>query len=375
MTEADQIVKRILDYLEPRLDPDHVERAAARHRAALSYEETDRLPLVCYLPYEGTAFEPYLYSEAFADPAKLMVNELLSGFTSIYHAVDLKDDTPYCLRPNLGVTMIASMLGAQIRVMDDQPPWVLPFEDLAVVQKIVDAPPPDMSSGLVPRAIEQYAYFREALADYPNCRAAFQLTLPDLQGPFDIAELLWGSSIFLAFYDNPALLSGFLTRITDTIIAAYHRFSAEVRENIGAGFEYQHAVGVKGKILLRGDTVIMLSPEHYRDMVLPHDERIAQELGSVAIHFCGNGQHQIDNMLAIQNLGSLDFGQSWMMDVDSIYAGAAARKVALVRVALPPDQLIAAQVSRRFPTGVILVYEAESVAEAKQVWQRYIDGA
>jgi hypothetical protein len=372
MTKADDVLHRLLDYLEPRIDPNHAAQVTARHRAALSFEEVDRPPLVCYLPYEGKDFKPYPLSEIFDDPAKMMVNELLVGFTSIYHAVDLKDDAPYCLRPNLGVTIVASMLGARIRVMEEQPPWVLPLEDTAAIRRIVDDPLPDSSAGLAPRVLEQYDVYRQVLANYPNCKAAFQLTLPDLQGPFDIAELLWGPEAFMAFYTEPDLLSALLERITATILLAHRRFSDEVSEKIGPGFHFQHGTAVKGQILLRSDTTIMISPTHYQEFILPHDGRIGQALGGVAVHFCGNGQHQLENMLATPNLGSLDFGQPWMMDIGEIYAEASARKIGLTRVTVSEDQLTAEKVSRRFPTGVNLVYYPENLAEARQVWKRYI---
>jgi hypothetical protein len=373
--KSEDVVRHLLDFLEPRIDLEHVAAVAARHHKALNYEKIDRLPLVCYLPYEGQDFEPYSFAEIFVDPAKMMVNELLVGFTSIFHAVDLKDDSPYCLRPNLGVTMVASMLGADIRIMEDQPPWVIPIEDINELREIVDAPLPDRSAGLVPRALEQYDYYRETLRDYPRCQAAFQLTLPDLQGPFDILELLWGPDAFMAFYDDPELLTALLQKITDTILLAHDCFGGQVKENIGDGFQYQHATAVKGEILLRSDTTIMISPSLYQEFILPHDSRIGQALGSVAVHFCGNGQHQLANMLETTNLGSLDFGQSWMMDVDDMYAAASAQKAGLTRVTVPNEQLTARQASDRFPTGVNLVYYPKDLADAQQTWQSYAGNA
>ena len=91
----------------------------------------------------------------------------------------------------------------------------------------------------------------------------FQLTLPDLQGPFDITELLWGPDAFMAFYSEPDLLVALLEKITATILVAYRRFNEEVKENIGPGFQYQHGTAVRGKVLLRSDTTIMISPEHH----------------------------------------------------------------------------------------------------------------
>jgi hypothetical protein len=116
----------------------------------------------------------------------------------------------------------------------------------------------------------------------------------------------------------------------------------------------------------------MISPALYEKFVLPHDGLIGEALGNVAIHFCGNGPHQISTMLATPNLGSLDFGQPWMMDIDDIYAAAADRKVGLTRVTVPEDQRTAEKVSRRFPTGMNLVYYAKSVTDARRVWSRYI---
>lgn len=384
MTDAAIALRRLLDYLEPRIDLAHVEQVAARHRAALNYEAVDRLPLVCYLPYEGSEFTPFPYPEAFAEPAKMMVNELLVGFTSIYHAVDLRDDTPYCLRPNLGVTIVASMFGAELRLLDDDMPWVEPLAGgLDDIRDLVDAPLPDLHVGLLPRVLDQYAFFRAALVDYANCQAAFQLTLPDLQGPFSIAELLWGTDIYLAFFDYPDLLKALQSRITDLILVVYDRLKDEVRDNLDPGYQYQHATGVKGKLLVRDDSAINISPAQYHEFVQPYNARLAAELGEIGIHFCGDGQHQVDNMLSIPGLTCLDLGQPDMMDLDRLYSKASAAsaeadtsavadaRTSLVRVTVPEADLTAERVKQRFPTGVNLVYEAESVQQAHAVWKRY----
>lgn len=372
MAEAETTLRRLLDYLEPRIDLVHVEQVAARHRAALNYESIDLLPLVCYLPYEGDDFAPFPYPEAFDEPAKMMVNELLVGFTSIYHAVDLPDDAPYCLRPNLGVTIIASMFGAELRLLDDNMPWVKPLEGgLDDIRALVDAPLPELDAGLLPRVLDQYAFFREALVDYPNCRAGLQLTLPDLQGPFSIAELLWGTDIYLAFFDYPELLKAVQAKITDLMLVVYRRLKDEARDNIGPDYQYQHATGVRGKLLVRDDSAINVSADHYCAFLQPYNARLAAELGEIGIHFCGDGQHQTENMLSIAGLSCLDLGQPEMMDLDRLYSEASAQGVSLLRLTVPEAELTADRVRQRFPTGVNLVYEAESVAQAHDVWRRY----
>ena len=39
---------------------------------------------------------------------------------------------------------------------------------------------------------------------------------------------------------------------------------------------------------------------------------------------------------------------------------------------MPEDQLTAREAARRFPTGVNLVYYPENLADAGQVWRRYL---
>ena len=152
MNSPEDILPRLLDHFEEHLDLTHLERSRARHLAALSYEPADAPPLVCYLKHTGQGAPMHPYPAAFADPAKMMVNELLQGFTSPYLSLEVHDDAPYCLRPNLGTTIIASMFGAEIRLLEDNLPWVERIgEDR--IRQLVDEPLPDVRSGLGQRAV------------------------------------------------------------------------------------------------------------------------------------------------------------------------------------------------------------------------------
>jgi hypothetical protein len=371
MTSPDSMVRQILDHIEPRINMDHVREVRARHQAALEYQTLDIPPLVCNIPYAGAPFTPYPYPDAFADPAKMMVNELLLGFTSIYHAIDVPDDAPYTLRPNLGTVIIASMFGSHVRLVEDNMPWASALPGLDALRDALDAPLPDVHAGLGQRVADQYAYYHAALADYPACREAIEITFPDMQSPFDTAEMLWGSAIFPALYEEEGLVRGLLGKIAQQMLDFYRFCEPMIRESMHPSYHWQHASGIKGKLLLREDSTLLMSPRMYRDIVMPHDIVLARELRSIAIHFCGNGEHQLDNYLNIPGLHMLDLGQPEMMNMAAVYGKAAARRVALGRVTVPPDQLSARQVRELFPAGVIMTYRAESVADAQRAWQRY----
>lgn len=362
---------RLLDHFEERADPERAASIRARERAALLFEEVDFLPLACQAPVGNSPFTLWPYPEAFRDPAKMMFNELVRGFVSNYRALHRGDDTPLCIRANLGVGIVASMFGANVRLLENHMPWVEPLGDGARLDAIGEGPLPDVRAGLGSLAAEHYAFFRETLAGYPKCREAIHVTLPDLQGPFSVTELLGGSEIYVALKVEPERLAPVLAKVAAQVAAA-HRFLAPlVHDPLGEGFHHQHGVAVRGNLLIRNDSITMMSPATYREVVLSHDRRLAAEVGGAGVHFCGNGAHQVDALLSATELTSIDFGQSWMQDVDAIYAKAAPRRVPLLRLALPREDLIAKRVRERFPTGANLVLFAESDMEAWAAWAGY----
>ena len=375
MSQADDRVKRILDYLEARIDLEHTQKVAERHRASLDFQPVDHLPLVIYLPYESDMFDMYPYPEAFHDPAKMMVNELLrNNRSSIFHQVDFQDDAPLCLRPNIGCTLITSMLGAQVKVVDNAMPWVLPLDDKTALMAVADGPLPPFDDGLLPRVIEQYDYFHSMLEDYPNCQTAIQVVLPDLQGPFNNVEMLWGSSIYLAFYDDNdrALMLGLLSIVTDLTLAVYERLEREAPNNIGCDYQYQHTTAQKGRLMLRNDSSTNMSPLHYEEFIRPFDARIADAIGCIGIHSCGNVERLFAMWSSMRGVQCLDVGQPEKNDLDALYAIAAETHIPLTRLVLPAAELKADQLLARFPTGVSLFHGAETLAEAGRVWQAYI---
>ena len=376
MSSPEEMLPRLLADLEQRIDLERVSRVRTRHRAALAFEPLEVPVLICYTPYEGADFRPCSYPEAFNNPVGMMVNELLVGFTSVYHALDLPDDAPCCIRPNFGTGIIASMFGAEITLVGDNMPWARPVGGIETLRAIVESPLPHLGSGLGARVIEQYEFYHAVLADYPACREAIEITLPDLQSPFDTAELLWGSEILLAVNTQPDLVAALLDKIANQMLAFYRAIDGLVRDSLRRDAQYQHAVPVRGKILLRNDTAVLVGPQIYEDLIRPSDTRLARELDGIAIHFCGSGQHQIDSMLAIPGMQCFDFGQSYMMDVDAIYRESAPRCVPLARVSLPREELTVENVRRRFPRdGVVLTYQAQGVEDARETWERYVSVA
>ena len=362
----------LLTALEKRLDPAKDDSIEELHRKCLVYDAVPRPPLVMNYPVPPEAlFEPLPHGHIYRNPEYMLHNQLVSAFdASIAYRDEVSDDLSITIRPNFGTVLIASILGGRIEQVDDHWPWVRHFETDAEYFRIFEADVNSPSAGWIPRVVECYEYYHEILADYPTLRACTKIVMPDLQGPLDILEQLRGADLFTDFYTDPRLLEDGIDLAARALLSTY-RLLEPLTADRPAGFCHQHATMIAGNILLRNDSAVMISPEMYRDYVLPSDASLLEEIGGGGIHSCGRIEHDFDHFFSIPTLRCIDLGQPEMNDIDSLYRKAAARKVALIRIRVSEEEITSGSVRRRFPTGVSLVHAAESVDEAKRIMGAY----
>jgi hypothetical protein len=354
-------LQRLLDHLSKVLDVDRQARVEERFRIALDYRAVDRPPCVVYAPLPDDApFKPYPLGESLGDFEKMLFNELVCAFdTSITLRDRIDDDLPLTIRANFGTVLVASMFGARVEQVGDNPPWVRHDAEALSLEQVAATDPADFSRGWIPRVIETLEYYHEVLAKWPGLAELIHVVLPDLQGPFDNLELIGGSEVFLQMATEPDALDRALGNLAAAQVNLARSLAPRIKDG-PEGFCHQHAVGLRGNILLRNDSCIMVSAERYREQIAPHDEFVLRALGGGGIHSCGRFSHLVDEFLALPSLRSLDFGQAEMNDVDAIYRPASERKIALIRVAVDREELESGRAAERFPTGVVLIERRES---------------
>ena len=366
-------LRYLLEHLCRITDRDRLAENEARHCRALAWEPVDRLPLiVSHPPDTEGAFVPYPHREIFGDPEKMLFNELVSAFdTSIAHTHETSSDLPRTVRANFGTVLVASVFGADVRQVGDNPPWVFHGDHADItLEAVAGHDPLDISRGWFTRAEETYAAYADILGAYPELRDTVRLVLPDLQGPFDNLELLIGSNVFESLVMDAELVDRALDTVARTQIALARRLAPLLSDGPD-GFTHQHATMICGNVLLRNDSVIMMSPDMYRDQVAPHDARVLRELDGGGIHCCGTVGRHLAAFMDVENIRCFDFGQSELNDIDALYALAQKRRVPLVRVAASEEDLTTGRVLARFPTGVSLVHRAASRADAARVANAY----
>ena len=371
MNGYDQL-KKLLDHLSATLDARRQDEIEQLHRKALAWEPVKQLPLLLTFPIPAESpFQPYPHSQVFDDPEKMLYNELVYATETSIACRDLiDDDLPLTIRVNFGTVLVASMFGACIEQVGDNPPWGRHFKTIDEFRAVLDIDPLDFNRGWCPRVVERYQFYRDTLSAYPELADVVHLVLPDLQGPLDTAELLRGSEIYVDLYTDPNLI----TKVLDTMARAQiglARHLSSYTSDGKDGFSHQHVTVIRGNILIRNDSTINISPAMYRKHVAPHDEMVLRELGGGGIHTCGKTEHNIDEFFTLPSIRCLDLGQPELNDIDAIYAKAQPRKIGIDRVRATRAELVTGRVMERFPTGVSLVYKAETLTDAQVVVAAY----
>jgi len=392
MAANEKELEQLLSEISVRLDPERCREVDERYRRALAYEQTDRPPLVVQpefgrsfaLPEPWSAFRRYSYRESFDDPAAMMQNMLLDR---VVPGLIIGDDSPLAIRNDHGTIQIGSAVGGNWMLHENNFPWVEHFDSLEPIERIANSSAPvDLEAGVLPRSFATLKYYAEKLRMFPPCADAIQIAMPDLQGPLDNADLLWGSGIYYAFSDAPELLERLLSRLVDVIGQVYQAYRPYTSDRLDPVANTQHGYVIPGRLLIRDDSAIMLSAGTYAQHVRPHDVRLLRELGGTpphfvsegvrgrcggAIHFCGNGQHLVEAMVEPEEVRGLDFGEIHLMDADWIYGVCRERKVSLHRVTPSREDLVTGKARRDFPTGVVFVYSTSDIEDGSDLVRAY----
>ena len=360
---------RLLEMVEEHLSTRRAVAVDERYRTAVSFEK-GMPPLVCVFdglskisypsPWNQFVFSDY--REAFYDPAAMLKNQLM---LRVVPGLITGDDSPLAVRSDFGTVMMHSALGGQWSLKETGYPWANAITDLEHIREIARGNFAfDKESGLIPRARQTLSFYHETLAQYPALREEIQVSLPDLQGPFDTANLLMGDEIFYIMHDEPELLHDLLSAVTDATLNALEIFRPYEIGRLAPAAITQHEYVVPGSFMIRTDSSILISADMYSEMVRPYEDRLLTRVNGGTIHFCGKGEHLIDPMLEIKSLKGLDFGDPQLMDIEGIFQKCKARGVMLTNLRPGRQALISGEASRRFPTGVVFCYNAENFEDA-----------
>jgi len=119
------------------------------------------------------------------------------------------------------------------------------------------------------------------------------------QGVLNNAQRLRGEKLFYDMSDNPERCRRLFDYICTTMIEAEKRLHKRQRQS---GVEINFTT-------ISNCLVNMVSPQLYRELLLPFDLRIQRAFGCIAIHNCAwNADPYIEDYAMVPNLGYIDMG-------------------------------------------------------------------
>lgn len=249
----------------------------------------------------------------------LMILQQLAGCSG---ALANAAGCPMAVRPNYGTCTMPSLFGCETYVMDDalntlptSKPVPAGADD---IRRLVAAGAPDVNAACVASALATAQRFKRVFSPYLKVSRYVHIYHPDLQGPMDICELIWGSSIFIDIVDHPDLVKDFLAIITETYINAMREWLKIVPMQ-SHGLVAHWSMMQKGPVMLRDDSAMNFSASIFEEFIQPYDQRILDEFGGGAIHFCGRGVHYSHRCHTMRNLYAVNLTQPELNDMETIY--------------------------------------------------------
>ena len=273
------MIQPYLEDLENRIDPEVEERLLADWRQFLDGNFKGEIfsPRRTQPNPPGIEWPKVFINDALDDPELMLLRELAQCSGALANA----SGSIMAVRANYGSSILPSLFGPELFLMERQMDTLPTSRPLAggvkAIQRLVEQGVPPVTGGLGGKVFEMTTIFLDQFKDYPKISRYVHQYHPDAQGPMDVCEVLWGSTLFNAVYDEPEVVKAFLDLITRTYTAFVHAWFEIVptSEPYGVHWFYLH----KGAITLRDDSAMNFSPRMFDEFIAPYDQRLLDEFG------------------------------------------------------------------------------------------------
>lgn len=232
-------------------------------------------------------------AERLKDPLAMLAAEL----ADLRPHLLMEDDRVPTVRVQFGTGQVAAAFGCPIEYPTDSHPAVAG----PVIQHAADVhglAMPTFDSGWYPK-LEQ---FTKVFLDH--LPPGVMIQHPDIQGPFNNAHLIRGNDVLTDFYDDPKTVETLLDKIVDFTIQLVPWLNRMI--GVKPGWFCDWGSFWQGQARISNCSTHMISPEFYREFVLPRDIRLLSALGGGRIHYCGTHGQTIADFCSNPAVTGLD---------------------------------------------------------------------
>ncbi|MEA4884898.1 MAG: uroporphyrinogen decarboxylase family protein [Clostridia bacterium] len=208
------------------------------------------------------------------------------------------------LSPYMGVGVIPSGFGCEIRCIPGEDPWTIPLAiDLSDAAGLRSPCFEGPDAGLAGLVLDRIDYYSKRTGDSVPVR------LTDTQSPMDIAvQIIKDEHILLGMYENPDAVHVLLRTVAAALIQ-FVRLQAERAANF-FGHTHQGIWRHRG-IYVSDDMAAVVSPAFYHEFFVPYNQIVAAQFGGISIHCCRRYQQNLDEIAHMDGFMSFDADASY----------------------------------------------------------------
>jgi len=288
------------------------ERAARLQTEVWEGEKPHIQPLLlsCSLDENDDEYFPqFNLKEIHYDRQKMFANQFRVMMTAVYggaHAVP-------SVRANMGCGIFPTLFGIKQELFEDKMPWVkqhLSKEELKAMG------PEDLKlSDEFKIGLEYMEYMSERL-EGTGC-----MVYPmDLQGPFDIAHLVYGDAIFYDLYDDPEFVHHLLELACQAMFKGMEECLKVIPGSESMVAHYNELVIPRsmGGIKTSEDTSTLLCKEHIEEFIVPYMKKVFSHFGGGYVHYCGRNPHLFEVVMGMPDVRGINLGNPEMHDMEYV---------------------------------------------------------
>lgn len=257
---------------------------------ALHCKKVDRVPI-----WQVTQTSFYPRHELYQLRYKNLITALAKCVLSLNHCTDY---VPF-LDPFEGVTIVAEAFGCKVLCLKNndpaiKSPIVFKPEDVYGLKK------PKLYNKVYKRVFETLKYWEEKTG------SLIPLGNTDPQSPLNVATLIWKTDDFLvSCYTNKKEVHYLLNLITESFIEFYSK-QHELIKNDAYPVHAFPLVNSNDGIAVSDDSVVLMTPELFREFGIPYLEKISEAFGGIYYHSCGDWGAFINDILSIKGLRAIN---------------------------------------------------------------------
>lgn len=273
-------------------DPHSARIQTARRRLAAAYARQAGAEVPVVDPGSPPAAIPL---RARLDDNEKML-EYAVGWANSLAATD--NDWPPFLDAFCTVPMVPEAFGAGLRIRDG---------DIAVQPAIDDI---GRVWALKPRSMEETGTIRRMFEwiEFAQRRlgGGVPIWIADVQSPFSVAaQIVSPAELLASCITDPKAVHHLCRMVTDFTLELMRKHIAQVDNPCFPGRNFPSIPDQIGICIADDTPLVMLSPAMYREFAFPYNAEIGKAFGGIHIHSCGNYRHNLDNLLDLPGIRSI----------------------------------------------------------------------